>query len=508
MSVKTQISQTIASSWLSLVIVSACQLIMIPIALGALSKVDFALFAVITQMLMAIMLAEVGVRSACARLLIDALAKGKDSYNKVWMASVCVFAFQALVMLILIVCFAPFLSALFHLDKEQESLARSIFVVVGVLNTLNYAMSIFSTALLAGQRLSRINIITAIYAIVQLVFFSVAIKMGAGLWAYPIALCGAIVSSQVMMVSMALRYGLVGQFKWKLFNWREIEVVFRLGLDIFVAAMFSMVMGNSLLIFSGHLLTLEQTAILAVNLKLVNMMTQILQRVPGSASPLLMKMVSEGRDAQFRVWWKLVTKLCIGIAIWSAGMFVIWNKWVVTWWTSEDMVMTSSTVFLLALIPFRYLIHYQFVNSLTIYKEIRKVKWFLVWEVILYVGIAWILGSRYGLMGLLSANLLSMFGGALPFGVKWFSYYSSISSRTLTLLLVRLLMPLTGAALIACVCVQTSVLDSLLGSIGLSVVWITFFSMGTYLVILDRGDRPQVNALIKNVLNRNYLRSA
>lgn len=496
MSVKTQISQTIASSWLSLVIVSACQLIMIPIALGALSKVDFALFAVISQMLMAIMLAEVGVRSACARLLIDALAKDNKTYNKVWMASVCVFAIQALVMLVLIVCFAPFLSVIFNLNKDQESLGRSIFVVVGVLNTLNYAMSVFSTALLAGQRLSRINVITAIYATVQLAFFSVAIKMGAGLWAYPIALCGAIVSSQVMMISMALKYKLVGQFNWRLIKWDEIAVVFSLGFDIFVAAIFSMVMGNSLLLFSGHLLSLEQTAILAVNLKLVNMMTQVLQRVPGSASPLLMKMVSEGKDQQFRVWWKLVTKITLALTLICAGMFVIWNKIVVVLWTSEDMLLSGSAVILLALIPFRYLTHYQFVNSLTIFKEIRKVKWWLAWEIVLYVGMAWLMGSFFGLMGLLSANLISMLGGALFFGIRWFSSFSCIPFKELVMLFVRSTFPLAVAFTLVYTVALPWVRADMLGSLMMTLLWSIVIIGIAYVFILDKSERHQVSHII------------
>ncbi|MDG1004263.1 MAG: hypothetical protein P8N58_05245, partial [Emcibacteraceae bacterium] len=337
MSAKSQISKTIASSWLSLVVVSACQLIMIPVALGALDKADFALFAVISQMMMAIMLAEVGVRSACARLLIDARAKGDEKYNKVWMASVCVFCTQAAVMFLLVIGLAPFLEDIFHLSSEQRELGRSIFLVVGVMNSLGYALSVFSTALYAGQRLAHVNVVSAITGFIQLIAFTIAIKMGCQLWAYPISMGVVSVCSNYMLIKQAFKYELVGKFGLKLIKLDEVKTVFSLGMDVFVAAMFSVVMGNSLLLFSGHLLSLEQTAMLAVNLKLVSMMTNILQRIPGSASPMLMKMVSEGNDNQFRVWWKLITKATISIALICAGMFVIWNKTVIELWTSKEM---------------------------------------------------------------------------------------------------------------------------------------------------------------------------
>ena len=129
MNITTQLTKTIASSWFSLIVTSVCQLVMIPVALGTLSKAEFALYAIITQLLMAVMLAEIGARSACARLLIDARVKGRDAYNRMWVASVCVYCVQALLMLIIILAIAPFLAELFHLAPEESQLARSIFIV-------------------------------------------------------------------------------------------------------------------------------------------------------------------------------------------------------------------------------------------------------------------------------------------------------------------------------------------------------------------------------------------
>jgi len=498
-SAKSHISRTIASSWLSLIVVSACQLVMIPIALGALSKVDFALFAVISQMLMAIMLAEMGVRSACSRLLIDARAKGEVAYNKMWMASICVFCIQAAVMFVLIVALAPFLGAIFHLEPSQLKLARSIFLVVGCLNSLGYALSIFSTALYAGQRLSHTNLVAIVAAIVQMIGFIVAIKMGNGLWSYPIGMGFAFIVSNSLLISQVKKYKLAGSYDWKFFEFSEVKTVFKLGFDVFVAAVFSVVMGNSLLIFSGHLLTLEQTAILAVNLKLVNMMTQILQRVPGSAGPMLMKMVSEGNLAQFRSWWTIITKVTLFLALVSAGFFVIWNKWVVTLWTSEEMVMNGVAVVLLSLIPFRYLVHYQYVNSLTMFKEIRKVKLMLVWEILLYMGLAWWLGSEFGLMGLLSANLLSMLGGALFYGMRWFAYYSEITMQKLLELLLRLIVPLSVAFAIVYAVGVLRVSGTWFECLSVSILWVALFSLVGYFIILDLTDRQQLLLFLKQL---------
>jgi len=475
---------------------------MIPIALAALTKVDFALFAVITQMLTAVMLAEIGIRSACARLLIDARAKGEAEYNKVWMASACVFCMQAIVMLLLILFLAPFLGQIFHLDPEQRSVARNIFIVVGIINTAGYALSIFSTALVAGQKLSHVNVIATVGAIVQLVVFVICIKSGLKLWSYPVSMLVGMVCSQTLVIYRAVKMKIVGKFDLSLFEWAEVKAIFTLGMDVFVAALFSVVMGHSLLLFSGHLLTLEQTAILAVNLKLVNMMTQILHRIPGSAEPMLMKMVSENKHEQFRVWWQLITKMTVLSALFCAGMFVFWNRLVVATWTQEEMVMQGGALILLSLVPFRFLVHWSYVQALAIFKELRRIKWLLLWEIVLYIILAVSLGSRFGLIGLLSANLLSMLGGALPRGMQLIAKFGVIPLRSIFLNFSRVIVPsFVGFSLIyywGGEYMNSSILSETL----ISIVWLMVSALTAYCIVLDKSEKLKLGGFVKGLLKR------
>lgn len=496
MSIKAQLTRTVASSWLSLAVVSICQLVAVPIALGALTKVDFALFAIITQVIMAVMLTEAGARSACARLLIGARAEGNDAYHRMWMASNCVFSGQSLLMLLIVLGFSPFFGDIFHLESAQRSTAWSVFVTVGALNVVRHLFSIYPTALMAGQKLVQINNNAAVAAILQLGAFVAGIRMGAGLWAYPIGMAVGMAYTQIMSVYQVRKYKLAGRFDLELLLWSEVKVVLLLGFDVFVSALFSLVMGNSLLLFSGYVLTLEQTAVLAVNLKLVGMMTQILQRIPGSAGPTLMKLVSENQDQQFRMWWKIVTKLTISVAIFGAGLFVFWNRLVISWWTSADMVMPLGAVLLLSLVPFRFLVHFQFVNSLAIFKELRRVKLVLVWEVLLYSALALLLGKWLGLDGLLAANLLSMFGGSLFYGMRWFARYAGIPFGNLVALLSRITIPLIlSLGLVIGISGGLSRFG-IVGNLGLSTLWSLLFLVIGYWWILDAPERNRAAQMI------------
>lgn len=498
MSVKNHVGKTIGTSWLSLIVVSVAQLITIPVALTYLDKTDFALFAIITQVFTSIMLAEMGVRSACSRLLIDAMAQGEEKYGKVWMASCIVFLFQACVILLLTVAIAPFLGQIFDLTKEQSDTVFWIFVAIGLKNTIGYLLSVFGTALLAGQCLHKLNTIKIYSTVIELICFCVVIQFGFKLWSYPISAVLGFLISQPLIIRVAVKNKLVGKFKLGLIEWKEVKEIFSLGTDVFVAALFSVAMGHSLLLFSGYLLTLEETAVLAVNLKLVSMMTQILQRVPGSTNPTLMKMVSQDDYKGYGVWWGYTAKLTISLSLLGAGLYVFSSAFVINVWTSKaGMEMHGVSVLLLALVPFRYLVHYIFVNSLTIFKEIRKVKLWLVWEIILYVMIALWLGRDYGMVGLLSANLISMLGGALFVGMKYLAYYSHVKFRSFLKLFLKLVVPL-GACLVALFFVSLNLQFSSLGNmLVMSLAWCLSFGLITFLFILDSDERLKIMRVLK-----------
>jgi O-antigen/teichoic acid export membrane protein len=503
MAVRNHIAQTIASSWLCVIATSVAQLLMVPIALSSLSKAEFALFAIISQAVTMIMLAEMGARSAASRLLIDSLAKGRDAYNKTWTATIFVFGCQALVMFLLVLAMVPLLGIFFELDESQLAMARKIFLAVGAVRVGGYLFSVFPTALFAGQKLKDVNTSNVYGTVVQLIVFGVAIWQSAGLWAYPLALLLAQIVISGLQYRKARQSGLIGRVGRATVDLAHIKVLFFLGIDVFLASVFGAIMGNSLLLLSGNLLTLEETAILAVNLKLVSLMTQLLQRIPGSATPALMKMESEKSDHQFHVWWKLLTKLTIFATILCGGGFVLWNRLIVTFWASGEMILDPFPIVLLSLIPFRYLFHNQFVGSLTIFKEIRKVNLWLLWEIILYLVLATYLGNRFGLNGLLAANLLSLAGGASIGGIKWMAFYMKLPGWQLATLALRVVLPLSLLFLMLIFTLQHVSVEGMISVILMSIVWTIAAGATVYSFVLDGKERARLSELW---MARSFLR--
>lgn len=495
MTIRSHIARTIASSWLCVIATSVVQLLMVPIALSSLSKSEFALFAILSQAVTMIMLAEMGARSAASRLLIDSLAKGRDAYNKTWTATIFVFGCQALLMFLLVLAMVPLLGVFFEFDESQLAMARKIFLAVGAVRVGGYLFSVFPTALFAGQKLKDVNTSNVYGTVGQLIVFGVAIWQGAGLWAYPVALLFAQIVISGLQYRKARQSGLIGQVGRTTVDLAHIRALFFLGIDVFLVSVFGAIMGNSLLLLSGNLLTLEETAILAVNLKLVSLMTQLLQRIPGSATPVLMKLESEKSDYQFHVWWKLLTKLTIFATILCGGGFVLWNRLIVTFWASGEMILDPLPIVLLSLIPFRYLFHNQFVGSLTIFKEVRKVNLLLLWEIVFYFALAFYLGNQFGINGLLAANLLSLAGGASIGGIKWMAVFMKLPGWELATLALRIVIPLSFLFLVLIFALQYVSLDGLISVVLMSVVWTIAAGVTVYLFVFDGRERARLSEL-------------
>lgn len=378
-------------------------------------------------------------------------------------------------------------------------MAQSIFLAVGLIRAGGFLFSVFPTALFAGQKLKEANILSLFGTAVQLVSFALAIWKGLGLWAYPLSLLFAQVVITGLQVRLTSRAGLLGVVGRETVDFGRIRTLLRLGVDVFVVSLFGAIMGNSLLLLSGHLLTLEATAMLAVNLKLVSLITQILQRIPGSATPALMKMVSENSEYQFHVWWRLLTKLTIFATILCAGGFILWNHLIVENWANSEMILNPLPIILLSLIPFRYLFHNQFVGSLTIFKEIRKVNLWLIWEVTLYFILALYLGGRFGLDGLLAANLLSLAGGASVGGVKWMAVYMKLPFRDLAFMAARVVLPLSAAFLILVTTYQLVPNAGFTMVSLLSFLWCLMSGAIVYFLVFDHRERARLTELLKTL---------
>jgi len=410
----SSVLRNITSSWALLITVSICQVVQIPVALKALGKEEFGLFAVVSQLLAMLMYVELGVTGAFSRLLIDGIANGRDRYQTVWASGFSLLLCQASVIFIAVLGMAPFIDNIFNIPPSLHSLACGLFIASGAITAGRYALDIFNITLYANQRLSVSNLIGIAGTVIQLGVFVLAIRMGLGLWAY----IWSLVTSSAFGVISAFLFcrlgGLLPKLNFSGVSWQQIRSIFSLGMDVIFINLFNVFMSSAPLIFAGHFLTLQDVAVLAVNLKLVSLIYQIFHRIPGGAEPTLMTMISHGEIGKFRFGWQVIAKVSLASALFGGGCLYITSNLLIRWWTSPAMIMPATATLFLCLMPLRHMIHYLFVSSLVMFKEIRKVRFSLVLEALVYSALVIVLGKCFGLPGLLGGIILS-----LPLGAMW-----------------------------------------------------------------------------------------
>jgi ABC-type molybdate transport system permease subunit len=97
MSASSRFMRGVSSGWLSLIIVAATQIVQIRMARHQLPEAEFALFGVLSNLVAAFLIAEIGVRAAFSRLLIEARHEGGAVYRRFWASAALVFRAQGAV---------------------------------------------------------------------------------------------------------------------------------------------------------------------------------------------------------------------------------------------------------------------------------------------------------------------------------------------------------------------------------------------------------------------------
>ena len=249
MSAQARLLSGVSTGWLSLATLAFVQIWQVRLAREALPTDEFAVFGLISTVIASLMIAEFGIRSAFARLLIDAMGHPESDYRRFWSSTALVFAAQAFLILIASIVCMPFLSQWFAIPEATADIARKVFIAQASLTAFQYAFSHHSVALMAAQRFAFLNISSCIASILGALIFWWGIRNGFGLWSY-IILSGPVVLLTCVVYPLTTRkYKLSRTFVVADVSGIEVRRIFTLGVDLFVVALYNLALGNATLLF-------------------------------------------------------------------------------------------------------------------------------------------------------------------------------------------------------------------------------------------------------------------
>lgn len=442
MSASVRFLRGVSSSWVSIVVVALTQVVQIRIARHHLPEAEFALFGVLSNLVAAFFIAEIGVRAAFSRLLIEARHEGGESYRRFWASAALVFRSQGALIACLTLACSPFIDNWFRIPESQLPEVRAVFLLLGGASAVGYAFGHHSVSLLATQHFVLPNILSSAAGILGLFAFAFAMKSGCGLYSFPLSLVPHLLVTCIVLPCVTRGRNIAPNATKADVSWSEIRRIFALGFDLFWVALYNLILGHTLLLYGGMILTTAQIAILAVNLKLVQFALQVAQRMPGTAEPILAQMVTVQDFTRFQPAWLLSAKGALGATLLGTGILYLWAGFAVKHWTSDADMMSHWSLLLICLLPFRYILHTVCALGCTLFKAANRMRIPLAWELLLYTALAFPLGHAFGVGGLLAASLISLAGGSLVPGIRLIQQMGHFPVATIPLAVFRSVVPM------------------------------------------------------------------
>lgn len=494
MSASFRFLRGVSSAWISIIVVAATQIVQIRMARHQLPEAEFALFGVLSNLVAAFLIAEVGVRAAFARLLIEARHEGGEVYKRFWASAALVFKAQGAVITIITLACAPFIDTWFRIPEAQLPTVRSVFLLLGVTSALGYAFGHHSVSLLATQHFVLPNILTSIAGILGLVIFAIGMRAGCGLYSFPLSLAPHLIAACLAFPFITRRRNIAPTTSVANVAWNDIRRIFVLGFDLFWIALYNLILGHTLLLYGGMILSAAQIAILTVNLKLVQFALQVAQRLPGTAEPILAQMVTVQDLARFRAAWFLSAKSALGATLLGTGILYLWAGFAIHYWTSDADIMQHWALLLVCLLPFRYILHTVCVLGCTLFKAASRMRLHLVWELILYTVLAFPLGHKFGVGGLLAASLISLAGGSLVPGIRLIQQMGQFPPGSIPRAVLKTIVPTLTSLLVVVAWFPQPEQMTLAIRCAVTAGWTLLTALLLWFIALDSAERRALDA--------------
>lgn len=307
----------------------------VPLALHYLSKEEFGLWALVSQLGGYIQLIDFGMSSSVARILID---HKDDRHNGAYGSVIKSGALVGLIQGILIMGAGAVLSLLAgslvgvpgQLRHEFIWLMTGQAIILGG----SFATRIFSNLLMAHQRLDISNYGAAAFFVINLVVMWVGFASGLGIYSL---LGGVLVmtlgSAVVNIVGCISLRCFPNRHEWGTINRARFRELFAFGSDIFIFSLGGQLINASQTILLTRLFGLETAAVWNVCTRTYTVLTQIIFRMFDYSAPAFAEMMVRGEKALLAQRFKQIVILSLNLAAAAGAVFTLCNGPFIRLWT-------------------------------------------------------------------------------------------------------------------------------------------------------------------------------
>jgi O-antigen/teichoic acid export membrane protein len=405
------LARNVSSGYLQLGANILHTLVSVPLALRYLSKEEFALWALVSQIAGYLLLVDAGITGASMRFLIDHKDHPQDGkYGSVFKTGSVVHTIQGL-MIALLSCAMGAVPQLFDVPSQHERAFQVLLLGHGIMLGLSFTVRMFGSALNAHQRHDVVNYTTTIAFGMNLGVLWFGFHQGWGVY----SLLAAYAASTLMPASVHV----LTSWWLKLlpppnargsYDRAIFKQLFWFANDLLLLAIGVQLVNASQVIVITRSLGLEAAAVWLVAMKGFGVAQQFVWRLWDYASTAVSEMiVREERDRlyhRFKTFWICTASMSavIGIAV------AVCNESFLAVWTNRRIAWNGLNDFLLPLVLVVTSVTRVQAGLIVTTKNIRGLRYMYFAEGVTFVALGFLFAPLFGFSAVLISAVITNIG--------------------------------------------------------------------------------------------------
>jgi O-antigen/teichoic acid export membrane protein len=420
--------QTLISSYLALASATVYTIVSVPLALHYLSRAEFGLWALMSQIGGYLLLVDVGMSASTARFLIEHKDHPeRGEYGSVLLTGQLVLFVQGLIIVVVGCLLSPLLATMLDIPPEL----RHSFVVLmcwqSAILGATMATKTLNHLLFAHQRLDVVNYSQPLGFAVMTVALWVALRNGTSVFSVVWANAAGWLISTVVQALACMKLGFFpARGAWGRVNLARFKELFGFGKDMFLIALGEQLISASQTILISRGLGLEMVAAWTVGTKLFAMVWLVTRRIADFSVPPVAEMFVRKEYTQLRERFRAVTIVSASIGSLAAMLVVACNSPFVTIWTHGKITWTVGKDVLLGAWLIVLSVRHWHVGLVGVTRDIRFMRFIFLIEGVVFVVLASLAERWWGLAGVIFSSITCTMGISGAYGVWRSSEYFGI----------------------------------------------------------------------------------
>ena len=323
----------------------------VPLALTYLSKAEFGLWALASQLTAFLGLMDAGMGNAVGRMLVDEKdRKESTAYGSLVQTAALVNALQGLMITALALVGGFAAAPVLKLPTELYSVFRSLVLGQGLILGIQFACRIFGNLLVAHQRNDAGNYLNSVSMIFSFVVLWLSFALGAGVMALIWAqLAGALLTLLLAWFCCHKLRLLPVAGKWGRLSWAQFSEMFSFGQRIFLLFLGTQLIHSSPTIMVSRLLGLEAAAVWSICTRPFLLLLQIITRIFDSSAPAFAEMIVRGENERLLARFRSLSAAVVSVSVAAGCLLFLSNQPFVSLWTAGKIGWSSANDMLLGL---------------------------------------------------------------------------------------------------------------------------------------------------------------